>query len=134
MPPSTEKHIDLEVLTQPASPSDPERRLSASDKDIERKILRKLDFTVMPVLWFLFLVSFVDRGNIGNAHIQGMDKSLHLQGNNYNIAFMLFTLAYVIFGIPANIVFRLTGPKSLSIMMFCWGTLALYVKADVERY
>ena len=33
---------------------------------IERRVLRKLDFTMIPLLWFLFLVSFIDRGNIGN--------------------------------------------------------------------
>jgi MFS transporter, ACS family, DAL5 transporter family protein len=41
------------------------------DPAIERKIIRKLDFTLIPILWFLFLVAFVDRGNIANAVIQG---------------------------------------------------------------
>jgi len=90
------------------------------DPVIEKRVLRKLDWGVVPVLWFLFLVSFVDRGNIGNAKIQGMDKSLHLTGNNYNIAVMVFTLAYVIFGVPANVVFKWAGPRSLPFMMFIW--------------
>ncbi|KAK6437668.1 hypothetical protein LTR95_006128 [Oleoguttula sp. CCFEE 5521] len=95
------------------------------DPEIEKRILRKLDWRVVPVLWFLFLVSFVDRGNIGNAKIQGMDKSLHLIGNRYNMAVMVFTLAYVVFGVPANIIFKLVGPKSLSAMMFIWGFLVM---------
>lgn len=49
-----------------------------------------------------------------------MDKALHLTGNKYNMAVMVFTLAYVVFGVPANIVFKLAGPKSLSVMMFIW--------------
>lgn len=49
-----------------------------------------------------------------------MSKDLHLTGNKYNMAVMVFTLAYVIFGVPANIVFKLAGPKSLSIMMLIW--------------
>ena len=88
---------------------------------IERRILRRLDLSVVPVLCFLFLVSFVDRGNIGNAHIQGLDKSLHMTKNDYNIAVMVFTLGYVVFGLPANFVFKMTGPKSLSVMIFLWG-------------
>nr|OQO30769.1 hypothetical protein B0A51_02465 [Rachicladosporium sp. CCFEE 5018] len=95
------------------------------DPEVEKRILRKLDWRVVPVLWFLFLVSFIDRGNIGNAKIQGMDKSLHLVGNRYNMAVMVFTLAYVVFGVPANIVFKLVGPKSLSAMMFIWGFLVM---------
>lgn len=35
------------------------------DPQIEKRILRKLDFQVVPILFFLFLVSFVDRSNIG---------------------------------------------------------------------
>lgn len=59
--------------------------------------------------------------NIANAKIQGMDKDLHLHGNQYNMAVMVFTVAYVIFGVPANLVFKKFGPKTLSIMMLFWG-------------
>jgi len=47
-----------------------------------------------------------------------MTKSLDLTGNKYNMAVMVFTLAYVVTGVPANIVFKKTGPKCLSVMMF----------------
>lgn len=90
------------------------------DPKIERRIIRKVDLYLMPPLWFLFLVSFVDRFNIGNAKIQGMEKSLELKGNEYNIAYMVFTLAYIVFGVPSNLVFRRFGPKTLSVMMFAW--------------
>ncbi|KAF2084638.1 MFS general substrate transporter [Saccharata proteae CBS 121410] len=103
------------------------------DPTVERRILRKLDFQFVPVLFCLFLVSFIDRGNIGNAKIQGLDKSLHLHGNQYNMAVMAFTLAYVITGIPMNIVFKKTGPKSLSVMMFLWG-LTVIGQGLIESY
>lgn len=35
------------------------------DPALEKKLLRKLDWRVIPALWFLFLVSFMDRSNIG---------------------------------------------------------------------
>lgn len=35
------------------------------DPEIERRILRRLDLTLLPTLFFLFLVSYLDRGNIG---------------------------------------------------------------------
>ena len=49
-----------------------------------------------------------------------MDKTLHLTGNKYNIAFMVFNVAYMVFGVLANIVFKLTGPKSSGTMIFIW--------------
>ncbi|KAH8886029.1 permease of the major facilitator superfamily [Thozetella sp. PMI_491] len=60
------------------------------------------------------------RANIANAKIQGMEADLQLHGNQYNIAYMMFTVGYVAFGIPANLIFKKTGPKSLSVMMFLW--------------
>lgn len=50
-----------------------------------------------------------------------MSKELHMKGNDYNIAVMLFTVAYIIFGLPTTILFKKVGPKSLSVMMFLWG-------------
>lgn len=94
------------------------------DAKTEKRILRRLDLTLIPTLWLLMIVSFADRANIGNVKIQGMDKDLHLTGNRYNIAVMVFTIAYMVFGIPANIVFKMLGPKSLAGMMFLWGICA----------
>ncbi|GLA61424.1 hypothetical protein AtubIFM55763_006016 [Aspergillus tubingensis] len=93
------------------------------DPALEKKLLRKLDWRVIPALWFLFLVSFMDRSNIGNAKIAGMSKELHLVGNDYNLAVTMFTVAYVIFGMPANLLVKKFGPKMLVLYMFTWGKM-----------
>jgi hypothetical protein len=95
--------------------------LTNSDPEIERRVRRRLDYTILPILCFFMFVSFLDRGNIGNAKIQGMTKDLHMRGNDYNIAVMLFTVAYIMFGLPASLIFKKTGTQSLSVMMFLWG-------------
>ena len=51
-----------------------------------RRILRKVDYHLVPLLALLYLVAFVDRSNIGNAKIAGMEKDLKLHGLQYNIA------------------------------------------------
>ncbi|PWY72668.1 vitamin H transporter [Aspergillus eucalypticola CBS 122712] len=95
------------------------------DPALEKKLLRKLDWRVIPALWFLFLVSFMDRSNIGNAKIAGMSKELHLVGNDYNLAVTMFTVAYVIFGMPANLLVKRFGPKMLVLYMFTWGLFVM---------
>ena len=52
----------------------------------EKKTLRKMDIRLIPVLAVLYLLAFLDRGNIGNAKIQGLTRDLHLSTNGYNIA------------------------------------------------
>jgi hypothetical protein len=54
-----------------------------------------------------------------------MSTDLHLINNRYNIAVMVFTLAYITFGVPANILVRRTGPITLSYKMFIWSLFAI---------
>jgi len=111
------------VTSESRIPSDQQWPLSPFDKVTEGKILRKLDLTVLPILWLLYIVCLVDRTNIGNAKIQGMDKELDLKGQRYNIAVFMFNIGFLVAGVPLSIVFKKTGPKSLAVMMFCWGKL-----------
>lgn len=50
----------------------------------EKKILRKMDLRLIPMLALLYLLSFLDRGNIGNAKIEGLTEDLNMTGAQYN--------------------------------------------------
>jgi hypothetical protein len=41
------------------------------DPEAEKRLVRKLDWRLIPWLCLLYLISFLDRTNIGNAKIQG---------------------------------------------------------------
>ena len=107
-----------------------------------KKVIRKIDLHLLPVLAFLYLCSHVDRNNMGNAKIEGMNDDLGLVGNQYNIASTLFFVPYIIFGmlslstegyqngvgsnecleIPSNIVLKKTRPSFwLSLQVVTWG-------------
>jgi hypothetical protein len=51
-----------------------------------KRILRKVDYRLLPMLTLLYVLAFLDRGNIGNAKVAGMNKELNLTGTQYNIA------------------------------------------------
>lgn len=95
------------------------------DNTAETFLLRTLDLTVLPILWLLYLVCFIDRSNIGNAKIFGMDTSLSLHGQRYNIAVFVFNIGYLVAGVPLAILFKRIGPKMLSGMMFVWGVTVI---------
>ncbi|KAL8953602.1 MAG: hypothetical protein Q9222_000528 [Ikaeria aurantiellina] len=98
--------------------------IDLTDKVSERKLLLKVDLAVLPILFLLFLVSFVDRSNLGNARIEGLEKSLGIppKSNGYNIALFSFTIPYVLFEVPANMLLKKIKPQMwLSGLMFCWG-------------
>jgi hypothetical protein len=50
----------------------------------EKAILRKMDLRLIPMLALLYLLSFLDRGNIGNAKIEGLTEDLGMSGAQYN--------------------------------------------------
>lgn len=57
----------------------------AESKTTEARILRKLDVRLIPMLAILYLMSFLDRGNIGNAKIEGLAEDLHMSGSQYDL-------------------------------------------------
>jgi hypothetical protein len=62
--------------------------------DLEQRITRKLDKRLMPWLFGLWLLAFIDRSNIGNAKIDGMVDDLQLDSNKFNIALSVFYVPY----------------------------------------
>ena len=50
----------------------------------EAAVLRKMDIRLIPMLSLLYLLAFLDRGNIGNAKIEGLVDDLHMTGPQYN--------------------------------------------------
>lgn len=53
-------------------------------------MIRKVDLRIIPWLSFLYLLSFLDRTNIGNARLAGLEADLGMKGHDYNIALSVF--------------------------------------------
>lgn len=113
--------LEKGAIVQTHSPTSSTHLQAPFDRAAERRLIHKLDLRILPVLWILYLVNFIDRANIGNAKIQGMEKELKLTGQRFNISVWVFNLGYLVAGVPLTIAFRKYGPRSLCVMMFCWG-------------
>lgn len=60
-------------------------------KEEERRILRKIDWNLIPYSSLLYLLSFLDRVNIGQAAVAGLKQDLRITtGNAYQIALSVF--------------------------------------------
>lgn len=80
------------------------------DPAAERRLRWKMDLHCVPTVALLYLFCFIDRANIGNARIAGLDKDLHLKGYDYNIVLSVFYISYILFEIPATITCKWLGP------------------------
>ncbi|CAK4030680.1 MFS general substrate transporter [Lecanosticta acicola] len=94
---------------------------SFSHLDI-KKILRKMDLRTVPVLTLLYLLSFLDRGNIGNAKIEGLPEDLGLTPTQYNLCLTVFFFTYSAFEVPSNMLLKKLRPSIwLPSIMVAWG-------------
>ena len=69
------------------------RNMSASyalDPVAERKLVWKFDTRILPVLAVMYLFNSLDKSNLGNAKTAGLEKTLHLAGDQYNIILSVF--------------------------------------------
>lgn len=71
----------------------------------EKKVLRKMDIRLVPMLALLYLLSFLDRGNIGNAKIEGLTDDLGLSAPQYNWCLTVFFFTYCAFEVPSNLMY-----------------------------
>ncbi|KAF8854573.1 major facilitator superfamily transporter [Acephala macrosclerotiorum] len=107
----TEKQIggDLPVMTEVSS--EEEVQPTEWTEADEKRIRGKMDRRIVPTVLALYLMCFIDRANIGNARIQGMQKDLDLIGYRFNWALTIFYLAYIGTEIPSNLVLKLVGAR-----------------------
>jgi hypothetical protein len=92
------------------------------DPSAERNLVLKCDIHIIPILCVLFLLAFLDRINIGNARLQGLEKDLDMTGNDFSIALFVFFIPYILCEVPSNIILRKVAPSTwLSCGMIGWG-------------
>ncbi|KAJ9503804.1 High-affinity nicotinic acid transporter [Exophiala xenobiotica] len=92
----------------------------------ERKLITKIDLRVIPVLSVLYLLAFIDRTNVANAAIFGLQKDLGLSSTQYSTALTIFFVPYVLAEIPSNVILKRLKPHVwLSACMFMFGVVTI---------
>ena len=59
----------------------------------ENRVYRKLDWNLMPLVFVLYSLSVLDRSNLGNAKIAGMEDDINLSGRRYDWLATAFYIA-----------------------------------------
>lgn len=97
-----------------------------SPSALERSIVRKLDLNLMPLVCVLFMLSFLDRSNVGNARTAGMATDLHFDANGkgphtYDWLLTIFYISYITFE-PLIMGWKLLPPHLRgALVTFLWG-------------
>ncbi|KAL1966335.1 hypothetical protein VTN77DRAFT_4688 [Rasamsonia byssochlamydoides] len=121
--------VDVEKPTEVRLEGDEEKvvpiaQIPAIDPVIEKRVVRKLDARVPVVTAFLYLLAFLDRSNIGNAEIAGMQKDLGLNGSSYAWLLTIFYISYTVFEFQALMWKVLRPHRWAAITVAVWGIMA----------
>ncbi|KAG2233444.1 hypothetical protein INT48_008850 [Thamnidium elegans] len=107
--------------------------LSIEEKELNKVLVKKFDKRLLPLLCLLYLLSYIDRSNIGNAKLGGLVEDLNMTQAEYKWALSIFYFSYVIFDLPSNIIMRRWRPSYwLAILMFLWGVVATVMAASTN--
>ncbi|KAL6704979.1 hypothetical protein ACN47E_007382 [Coniothyrium glycines] len=97
------------------------------DEVEEKRLVRKIDWRLLPILGALYSIALIDRTNISNARVAGMEADLQLQiGDRYTIVLVLFFPTYFLLELPSNIVLRKVGSANwLTFIAVSWGAVMI---------
>ena len=63
------------------------RNLSPEERErLETSLRRKIDLRLMPMVVTMYILNYLDRNNIAAARLAGLEKDLHLHGNQFQVS------------------------------------------------
>jgi len=115
-------------------PNSPLARTAAAFDD---DIYRTLKWRLIPFLMLCYVVSYLDRVNVGFAKLQ-MAADLNFSETTYGVGAGIFFVGYVLFGMPSNLILHRIGAKAwVALIMVTWGLLSglmAFIKTPAEFF
>ncbi|KAL6788522.1 major facilitator superfamily domain-containing protein [Trichoderma sp. SZMC 28012] len=116
-----EKHEENELEYGEGYRQDPQRTAAMT-----KRVLFKIDTRVMPILALLLLCSFLDRTNVGNAKILGLEADLGITDKQYSQGLAVFYATYIACELPSNLILKKVSPRIwLPSLTVAWGIITM---------
>ncbi|MDM0109185.1 MFS transporter [Variovorax sp. J22R24] len=107
------------------------------DEAREKAIVRKVTWRIIPFVFFLYIISYLDRANIGYAALQ-MNAELALTSESFGFISGIFFIGYFMFEVPSNVMLNKYGARVwIARILISWGvlaTLSAFVQNSTQLY
>ncbi|KDQ13229.1 hypothetical protein BOTBODRAFT_66945 [Botryobasidium botryosum FD-172 SS1] len=95
------------------------------EDEVYRRALRKVDLVVVPLVTMFYFLSFIDRSNIGNARVAGLQADLKMTDHQYSTALTITYVPYIVWELPSNLLLKRLSPRILLPLYVClWGLVS----------
>ncbi|KAL4865108.1 hypothetical protein BDV12DRAFT_155808 [Aspergillus spectabilis] len=99
-------------------------------KDPESRLLVKIDFFILSFCCVTYFFNYLDRSNLTNAYVSGMEEELGFEGNQFNVINTVFTVGYILGQVPSNLALTYLPPRIFfPAMILLWGGLTMVTAA-----
>jgi ACS family tartrate transporter-like MFS transporter len=99
--------------------------------------IRKVSWRLLPLLFALYIASFLDRTNLGVASLQ-MNADLALSATAYAFGAGVFYFGYALFEVPSNLILARVGARVwIARIAITWGFAAsamMFVRGETSFY
>ncbi|CEI38444.1 unnamed protein product [Fusarium venenatum] len=120
--PAEDEYLSLFPLLASKSPE--ERQL------IEKKLKRKLDWVFLPVVTLMLLMGYLDRINVANARLAGMQDDLHMSDTMWSAGISLFYVGYIVTQLPATVYLAKGLPRwQMPAYVIAWSVITACMAA-----
>ncbi|CEH29505.1 hypothetical protein AM501_23190 [Aneurinibacillus migulanus] len=99
--------------------------MNNATENLEKRTIRKVTRRIVPFLFVLYIISYLDRANIGYAALE-MNEALGLTSQVFGIATGIFFIGYFLFEVPSNILMQRFGARVwITRILITWGIISV---------
>lgn len=104
-----------------------------NDTAAEKALMAKVTWRLIPFMFILYIVAYLDRVNVGFAKLQ-MQQDLHFSDAVFGAGMGIFFVGYFLLEIPSNLIMEKVGARAwIARIMVTWGIIAaamMFVKTE----
>ena len=99
--------------------------VKSSMETARRKVVRKISWRLMPIIFVLYLVNYIDRTALGIANVNGMSDELSLTATMFGLASGIFFVGYILLEVPSTVIAQRIGARRwIARIAVSWGVVA----------
>src|SRR5205809_6832034 len=110
---------------------------AARAPDVATATLRKVTFRLIPFLFLLYIIAWLDRVNVGFAALQ-MNSDLGFSSASFGFGSGVFFAGYCLFEVPSHLVLHRVGARRwIARIMLTWGAISvamMFVRTTLAFY
>ncbi|KAK7755721.1 hypothetical protein SLS62_002333 [Diatrype stigma] len=97
-PSATSVREEVEMVVQDNFGDDPKKHVQQPDRfgsfaktdPKEIALVKKLDWYMLPILWLMYFLNFLDRNAVVNGKLNNMSEELNMTSSQYNTCISVF--------------------------------------------